>query len=176
MLAVKSSRPEDYVSHLQVPHGHEGQIDVPHGCVLHADLEPLYRVGFFSPPAFAYRFAYGNTLNEVLVHTNHHGEQAMTEDHISTDQPINSVMLNTERLIRIKNRENHARRLLACMGYALAKSRARRREDPTFGLYHIYDPATNTVVDGYGANGFEMTLDEVEEKAREIASCRGKAA
>lgn len=61
-----------------------------------------------------------------------------------------------------KARENRVRRALARKGLALARSRARHPEDPTLGLYHIYHPDTNRVVDGCHRNLFSLSLEDLE--------------
>lgn len=59
-----------------------------------------------------------------------------------------------------KNIESKCRRQLAKFGYALRKNRARTGEN--LGGYMIVD-AYNNIVEGYGANPFELTLEDVQE-------------
>lgn len=47
-------------------------------------------------------------------------------------------------------------------GFALRKSRSRDPNDPTYSMFHITDPFTNTIVaGGHTNNGYDMNLDEV---------------
>ena len=57
-------------------------------------------------------------------------------------------------------REYRARRALERMGYALRKSRTRNPQRRDFGLYGILDPRQHR---WQTANGFDLTLYEVEE-------------
>ena len=59
--------------------------------------------------------------------------------------------------------ENRLRRAAVRQGLRLEKSRARDPRAITFGTYRLTDPATNTVVACGRADGYGLTLDEVEK-------------
>lgn len=62
--------------------------------------------------------------------------------------------------------ESAVRSRLKRKGYSLAKSRSRTETDPNFGCFHIFDPFTNTVVDGCGSFAFMMSLEEADEASK----------
>lgn len=64
--------------------------------------------------------------------------------------------------------ESAVRGRLRRRGYALQKSRTRNENDPTFGMYRIVDPFTNTVVEGCATFWFELDLDEAIDISRNL--------
>jgi hypothetical protein len=63
----------------------------------------------------------------------------------------------------VKVRENRLRAAAERQGYQLVKSRRRDPRAVGFGGWMIVDPRSNAVEAGGMGDGFQMTIDDVEE-------------
>jgi hypothetical protein len=78
-----------------------------------------------------------------------------------------------------KVREDRLRRKLDRMGYQLKKSRARDRDDLTYGGYQIVDiGGMNGLVAGHGhvGRGYALRLDDVESWIRSVSAQKDTSA